>query len=100
VNINTLSISDAILLDAAQLGIENIELESFTVNNPFSDEINISFSSEADRFIIVTDLNGKVKYQNTISAKVTSIDASGFSAGIYMLSIRENGLVISRKLIK
>jgi hypothetical protein len=100
VNINTLSISDAILLDAAQLGIENIELESFTVNNPFSDEINISFSSEADRFIVITDLNGKVKYENTVSGKVASIDTNGLSAGIYILSIRENGMVISRKLIK
>jgi hypothetical protein len=100
VNINTLNISDAILLDAAQLGIEDHSGNSFKVNNPIGDAIQMTFSSQSDRYIVLTDLNGKVYFEGMVSEKFSTIDASQLSKGMYVLSITENGEMSSRKLIK
>lgn len=100
VNINTLQISDAILLDAAQLGLSEDNKADFTVNNPFDDVINISFGAAAERHIVLSDLNGKIHYEGTVTSELISINSDHLATGIYVLSVQENGRVLSKKLIK
>jgi len=100
VNVNTLQISDAILLDAAQLGLYEDKKDDFTVNNPFEGVITIFFGTSAERHIVLSDLNGKIHFEGTVSAESTSINSDSLANGIYVLSVEENGKVLTKKLIK
>lgn len=100
VNINTLQISDAILLDAAQLGLSEENKADFTVNNPFEGVINISFGPSAERHIVLSDLNGKIHYEGTVTGEFASINSDSLATGMYILSVEENGKVVTKKLIK
>jgi hypothetical protein len=100
VNVNTLQISDAILLDALQVGLYEDKKDDFTVNNPFEGVITIFFGTSAERHIVLSDLNGKIHFEGTVSAESTSINSDSLANGIYVLSVEENGKVRTKKLIK
>lgn len=100
VNVNTLQISDAILLDAAQSGLYEDKKDDFTVNNPFEGVITIFFGTSAERHIVLSDLNGKMHFEGTVSAESTSINSESLANGVYVLSVEENGIVRTKKLLK
>ena len=77
--------------------------------NPASDQITV-FSPQSsvhvpqpsvnDASIIITNISGKIIYQNELSAEVTIIDVSSYAAGIYFVEINNDGEFISDKFIK
>ena len=70
--------------------------------NPARDFVKISCSGlKGNTVLAVTDINGKIVMQktfNNITALTDMIDVSGFSAGIYQVSVMNNGNVVNKKM--
>ena len=67
--------------------------------NPASSFVNIKFDlagSEPAK-VMITDLTGKVCYQNEMNSAVDRIDVSNLGQGVYMVSVRVNGKVKTHK---
>jgi len=99
--INTIQITDQILLDPAQMGInENTSIE-LKVLNPFGDEVNVSFEKPSSGKATLSDMNGKVLIERVFeNESVLQLNYQNVSAGTYFLTIKMNGEIITRKLIK
>ena len=61
-------------------------------------EINLSYIGE-NTSIEILDLNGKLVYQNRLNNKTQFINVSSISRGIYIISLIENGIRKTKKLI-
>jgi Pregnancy-associated plasma protein-A/Secretion system C-terminal sorting domain len=74
--------------------------------NPVVDAANFFFETNKDSKVVLTisDANGKVQFQTTKNiGKETpsvSVDVSALSSGFYIVTAEQNGLTISRKLVK
>lgn len=82
-----------------QLNIPSYEKETidydFTMYpNPTNTYLNIRTNIEEETDVQVTDLNGRVV---NISNSSTTIDVSGFDAGIYLVSLIKDGMPIKTK---
>ncbi len=88
---------DDITLSA--VGVSEIRQSNISVfPNPANDFVII----EADYIseILITDLSGKVVYQNNINSSKERINISTFESGIYILSVKDENSVYTQKLIK
>ncbi len=70
--------------------------------NPASNEIIISVGAliTPHSSLIITDLAGKIIYQNELTAEETIINVSDYASGIYFVQLNINGEFISDKFIK
>lgn len=85
------------------LGIENIVKSNFVVYpNPFSEQLNIQLPENVigSYSFKVTDLLGRTLYSKIQSEKSFSWNSSFLSNGVFILSIENNGMKISKKVIK
>ncbi len=99
--VNTIQITDQILLDPAQMGIlENSNVE-LNVINPFDSELSISFNESMSGNVSLIDINGRVlvksEFENESKIQLNTLN---ISSGTYFLTIESNGKIIMRKLIK
>jgi hypothetical protein len=84
--------------------INNFEMAQ-NYPNPFNGNTQISFSSPSSAKISfkVTNLVGKIVENRTIAASIganfINLDASNYSAGIYMYSITMNGKTITKRMV-
>lgn len=68
--------------------------------NPASQAFQISLPSEiAQANLTVSDLTGRVVFQNFLSTNREWINAQGMESGIYLISIQSEGLRSVRKLV-
>jgi len=70
--------------------------------NPADESVGIQIeASETDRVVNVYDQHGKVVYQEVIKAgrRLTLIDTSSLSAGVYMIQVVGRKEVLSRRLV-
>ncbi|MFN5910912.1 MAG: T9SS type A sorting domain-containing protein [Bacteroidota bacterium] len=86
-------------LDCTAAGLENNEQNSFSiVPNPAS--TNFIINTEADGFNwILSDMNGRIVISGEESSYETSVDVSGVSSGIYMITVERNGLSRTERVI-
>jgi hypothetical protein len=99
--VNTIQITDQILLDPAQMGIlENSNVE-LNVINPFDSELSISFNEPMSGNALLTDINGRILIESmfTNESKI-QLNTLNVSSGTYLLTFESNGKIITRKLIK
>lgn len=99
--INTIQITDQILLDPAQMGIlENSNIE-LNVINPFDSELSISFNESMSGTVSLVDINGRILIESSFNneSKI-QLNTLNVSSGTYFLTIESNGKIITRKLIK
>lgn len=85
------------------LAVEDIFKTSFSIYpNPFTDQLNVIIPENVvgNYTFKVTDLTGRVIYAKNQSDKSFTWNGSGLSSGVYILSVEENGKVITRKIIK
>lgn len=86
--------------------LDELGLNSLTIGpNPFSDEVNLTISSEKSGTykLLLRAVSGKVVYESeeTISGEFKQvISLKGLPAGTYLFSINKNGKEIVRKLTK
>lgn len=106
---NTLAISSttpgtflAKLKDETTVGIKNNQRqEQFSVSpNPSSGVITIVRSKSSPATITVFDSQGRRVYSNHTSNQTSSINLENESSGIYLIEIKDNHSIFSKKIIR
>lgn len=82
--------------DGTVAGIESYETEFSVYPNPTNNELNISVENNST--IKLLDLTGKLI--NTSNSSMTTWDVSNLENGIYILSIENNGVITTQKIVK
>jgi len=99
--INTIQITDQILLDPAQMGVLENNSVHLNVLNPFNGELAISFEEPMSGRVALNDMNGRLLIESTyLNENKIQLNTQHISAGTYFLTIESNGKIITRKLIK
>ena len=87
-------------------GLENITDNGWAVNiypNPANNNISVEVTGSTDAVEIgIFDISGRNLYthQQAGNAEITrQIDVSSFAAGVYVLRVKENGLLAQKKFI-
>lgn len=69
--------------------------------NPTTGKFSVTFSSKlVNAKIAIIDAQGKVVYQAIGNGNKMDFDLSLFAAGIFYVTVNENGKIISQKIIK
>jgi hypothetical protein len=80
--------TDRVHFSAATSGIEVQELNEFTVYpNPIADKFNIALSNDGPVHVLITDLTGKVVFENDFNTQLIQLDGSSFSKGNYIVTV-------------
>ena len=86
-----------------EVSVKEIAKFAFSIYpNPVSDVVNIHFDETSDdqKEIIVTALDGKVVKTVNTTKSIYPLDLSKFASGIYHLQVRSGGQMAGKKLIK
>ena len=67
--------------------------------NPAKDRINIRFAEAGEAFIRVYDMTGREVYSISSTEQAVAIPIQGFSSGVYSLTILQNGVMSSNRII-
>jgi len=67
---------------------------------PVSDILTINYQDASDLQIKVLDMTGRVLVNTTSNQQITEIDLSSLSAGIYYVTVFENGALLTKKIVK
>lgn len=80
---------------------ETEEEQEFTIYpNPFNEIIAIELDKDQLSEVFITDLTGKLVYSNRFNQKKIQIDLSNLSTGQYIVQMKNNESISSRKIIK
>lgn len=82
-------------------GVNQISLSDNTIlvyPNPATDKINVSIKNKTETDLLVYDINGKLIYQNKISA-ATSINTEKWSRGIYFVKVSNPDGISTTKIV-
>lgn len=96
-------ISPAFNIEETNMSINEVMSSSLLVYpNPFTHELNIQIPEaiKGNYIFKVTDLNGKIVYTQNQNTKSFVWNGAFLPKGIYIVSIQENGKIISEKVIK
>lgn len=88
---HTVKFKEKILSVGSQVEVSNLTLYP----NPVQDVLNIRFDSYENVDVVVTDLNGRIVYNENVSG-LTSIDLSNQPTGIYLVNVGST----TRKVVK
>lgn len=69
------------------MGFNESHLNITTYPNPSSGEINILLSENMDTKIIITDITGRIAYENTFFSQKINLNLSSLATGTYFLSV-------------
>lgn len=98
---NVLTANKAALFKTA---VGNKEVtESISVNvfpNPAKDFLTVELTDYTEGVLTLTDINGKVLLTKNLKEKVSKIDISYLSAGLYNVQIQSENKLISKKIVK
>jgi hypothetical protein len=100
---NFLTATDQLYFNPASLGIEAHKLNESSIliyPNPFIDQLTISLSNNESTEIVITDISGKVLFNKKLKSNEMNIDMSNFSAGQYMVTVKNENLISTRKIVK
>lgn len=68
--------------------------------NPFKDQIIISLENDQASEVIISDISGKVIVNQKFNERVIHLDMNGLSAGQYVVTVKNETSVITRKIVK
>jgi len=78
---------------------ENSDNDIMLFPNPTSGVMNLNFDKQFSGKIIITDVLGKIIYNETISAIKCSIDMNKYGAGVYSVTARNGDTSIQKKIV-
>ncbi|MGM0651076.1 MAG: T9SS type A sorting domain-containing protein, partial [Bacteroidota bacterium] len=84
-------------LDISQNNV-NSKIELYP--NPVNDVLTIRLNQSHEGLIKIFDASGRLIYQNLICSEKDSVDFSGFSTGLYYVTININDQLFRKKIIK
>jgi hypothetical protein len=67
--------------------------------NPADDIMNIEIETIHNAFMEIYDVNGRLILRKAFHAENEKVDVSGFSAGVYLVKITQNGTVSIEKVL-
>ena len=91
-------------LNGTHTGVKNFVANNNSVNvnvypNPFRNSINIDGIKDVNQ-IYVTDISGKIVYNSNGNFINNQIDLSSLTKGFYLMNIKTQNKIISKKIIK
>lgn len=90
--------------DPAELGLASTEmLVGSAYPNPANDVVTVSVSAEGDATLTVTDISGKIAFNNAVNFVngTTKVDISSLEAGVYIFNVTlENGQTSQFNVVK
>lgn len=97
----TIHIFDHIYLNNAEMGIIENQKEAILFNNPFSNQLNMTFDNNTARSIVIYDSKGvEVFKADNVGTFSYSINTERFNSGIYYLNVTTAQSSFTRKLVK
>lgn len=72
----------------------------FTCKNPFDDYLSFSVNLDTPYQVSITDILGKMVFQNNFINEQNTIDLQHLKSGIYLFSIDSGNQLTSKKIIK
>ncbi len=83
-------------------GISEVtEMNTQVFPNPFSNELTVKTNAADNAYAVLTDVAGRVISQSRITNGLVRVNTSSVAAGVYMLSVIENGKAIAtHKVVK
>jgi hypothetical protein len=101
IDINTISITDQLYLNPAEMGIFETSISDFSVVNPFNDVVQVVLNYNSAGSITLLDMNGRtVLGGNFNNESIINLDAVNVQSGIYILKVEIDGILFTRKLMK
>lgn len=98
-NLITLPGWKAIISCDSNVGVIQEDETEFTIfPNPASSHINISFKGKITE-VVLSDIRGRILYNTNNVREMLHINVSDFERGIYFLSCRYKGGIITRKVV-
>ena len=96
--IDDVSLSDSSLTSVSEANADELE---FTVSpNPAGNSINITTGELHDAEVTVYNMLGEALIKNKLDGSSRQLDISRFEQGLYIISIKKDGLFASRKFQK
>ena len=101
ININTISVTDQLYLNPAEMGVMENSIAEYTVVNPFNDVIQVVLNDNSTGSIVLLDMNGReVLETNYTNESTINMNSVNVPSGIYILNIEIDGALFTRKLMK
>lgn len=88
---------------SACLGLNGVTYSNGGVKlypNPTTSSFNLEFGSSVSRHVSVTDLTGRVIYDNTNKSETMSVNLSAYASGVYYVKIQSQDLNEVIKVVK
>ncbi len=83
------------------IGIETIPQNAISIYpNPTTGKITLDFAQADIRELKITNLTGKILFEKTDVQPNETIDLSGLPGGIYILNVRTDNGLLTRKVVK
>jgi hypothetical protein len=99
--INTMVANDQVYFESMSMGIIEEANDFFTVSNPFNESIQIAFAETGNYTVELRDLNGKIiSAANANDTKTLEISTSNLTNGMYLLNVRSEAGILSKKILK
>lgn len=98
-----LTASDQIYYNAAYAGIKenNVETTNLSIYpNPFNEELTIALDNKQNSEITISDITGKIIVNQNYNGQIIKLDMSRLSAGQYIVTIKNDTSIITRKIVK
>jgi len=77
---------------------ETIQLQVYP--NPTTGYLYIQINEEDSYEVLISTLNGSLLYRTYLRGHILELDLSSFQKGIYLITIRSNDFVTTRKIVK
>lgn len=92
--------SDTINVIECELGISDVDLSFSIFPNPSNGIVNVSLSDFMETIVLVTDVSGRVVYQESHSEEKMNLDLSDLRQGSYFLILKKTDgeILISKKI--
>jgi hypothetical protein len=92
---------DEILLTEGPAGVkENATADFSMFPNPAKGMVQVNINSDSkEHNIVITDMIGNVVSDKMYTSNTANVDLSGIASGMYLLSIKDNGMISTKKLV-
>lgn len=98
-----LTASDQIYYNAAFAGIKENNTKATNLSiypNPFNEELTISLDQDQKSEVTIADITGKTIVNQNFNTQIIKLDLSRMSSGQYIVSIKNDNSISTRKIIK
>ncbi|MFT6921894.1 MAG: hypothetical protein ACJA1C_000892 [Crocinitomicaceae bacterium] len=92
--------SDTLNVIECDLGVSDLDISLMVFPNPSDGHIKVSLSEFMETTIIITDITGRMIYENSNSSEIKNLDLSHLNQGTYFLTLMkaDGQVLISKKI--